>query len=289
MKKSFLIAAIVVTAVLLGIFHYKLKRVPDDKDLQRSAHSIRGQIEWQNKTAPDFELTTLNGEKFRLADNVGQKTIVLNFFATWCAPCRAEMPELSRYAQEHEAERFMILFIDIDESSEKVSDFLRELKVDFPAGIDHGPIQKQYAVEAYPTTVVIGVDGKLLSYETGQIVNAEVAFDESLKKDQELLKAGKAISRDEYLAEAQNQKQLPVTAPRTYAEEEKEKEINLDERGKRIAAKMPCPCGCPDKVAKCTCSTSTNIKKALASEDFGNKPDNEIMESLNKRFCMGSM
>ena len=279
--------AIAVSVVLLGIFHFKLKPVPDEKDLKRSARSIRGQIEWQGRIAPDFELTMLDGEKFRLADNIGKKVIVLNFFATWCGPCRAEMPELNRYANQHQAENFMIVGIDIEETPEKVQGFLKELKVDFPAGIDRGPIQKQYAVEAYPTTVVIGVDGKLESYETGQIVNAEVAFDEFLKKNRELMQAGKIISREEYLVQAE--KALPVKAPRTYAEDEKDKEPKLDERGTRIAAKMPCPCGCSDKVEKCTCRTSSNIKKALANEDFGKKPDDEIMNSLNKRFCMGAM
>jgi hypothetical protein len=68
-----------------------------------------------------------------------------------------------------------------------------------------------------------------------------------------------------------------------------EEEFKFDERGKRIVARMDCPCGCEKKVQPCTCSTSKNIKKALASEDFKDKPDDEIMKSLNKRFCSGAM
>ena len=68
-----------------------------------------------------------------------------------------------------------------------------------------------------------------------------------------------------------------------------EEDDKLDPRGKRIVARMDCPCGCEKKVQGCTCSTSKNIKTALAKEDFKDKPDDEIMKSLNKRYCSGAM
>ena len=197
------------------------------------------------------------------------------------------MPELTRYYAEHNSE-FVLFGIDVEESADKVNDFLKELKVGFPAGIDHGPIQKQYAVDAYPTTVVIGVDGKVQSYEAGEIANANVAFDELLQKNRDLLQAGKGISQQDYLAQAQAHTALPVQEFGK-AESDDEESLKLDERGKRIIAKMPCPCGCDDKVEKCTCSTSNKIKKALATEDFGNKPDDQIMNELNKKYCMRGM
>jgi len=52
---------------------------------------------------------------------------------------------------------------------------------------------------------------------------------------------------------------------------------------------MDCPCGCDKKVQTCTCNTSTKIKKALTSEDFKDQPDDEIVKSLNKRFCSEGM
>ena len=68
-----------------------------------------------------------------------------------------------------------------------------------------------------------------------------------------------------------------------------EEEDKLDPRGTRIVARMDCPCGCEKKVQGCTCATSKNIKKTLASEDFKDKPDDEIVKALNKRFCSGAM
>jgi peroxiredoxin len=243
--------------------------------------------EWQGRIAPDFELKTTRGEHFQLSENVGKKIIVLNFFATWCGPCREEMPELNTYFNEHKAESFLLLGIDAEEKQDLVDAFLTDLKIDFPAGVDAGAIQKQYGVSAFPTTVLIGVDGKVQFYEAGALANAEVAFDNLLNKNHQLMQSGHVISLEEYRLEAQKQPALPVrqSAEKPAAEEDNK----LDARGTRIVARMDCPCGCDKKVQGCTCNTSNNIKKALASEDFKDKPDDEIMKALNKRFCSGAM
>ena len=287
MNKPLLKISILLTGILLCVLHYKLKPTPSDKELRDQAQVMSAGVAWQGQVAPDFELKTINGDRFRVSDNVGKKIIVLNFFATWCGPCRAEMPELNRYFNQHKAESFLLLGIDSEEKEDRVSAFLDELKVDFPTGVDSGPITKQYAVDAFPTTVVIGVDGKVQFYETGALVNAEVAFDNLLQQNQQLMKAGKVISPEEYRVQAQKQSGLPARRPEPARAAEDE--YKLDERGKRIVARMTCPCGCDDKVQACSCSTTKKIKKALASEDFKNKADDEIIKELNKRFCSGAM
>jgi peroxiredoxin len=246
-----------------------------------------GSTEWRGQIAPDFELKTTRGETFKLSDNVGKKIIVLNFFATWCGPCRAEMPELNRYFNDHKSDSFQLIGIDSEEQQDRVDEFLQDLKVDFPAGIDSGPIQRQYGVSSFPTTVVIGVDGKVQFYETGALANAEVAFDSLLKGNLENLKLGRTVSTDEYLHQAQLHPSLPVRQAEGKSSEKEQ--FKLNDRGKRIVAKMDCPCGCDKKVQGCTCNTSNNIKKALASEDFKDQPDDTIVKSLNKRFCSGAM
>ena len=287
MNKSVLNVAILLTGVLLTALHYELKPAPTDKEIRDQSWGMSGGVDWRNRTAPDFEITTTRGERFRLSDNVGKKIIVLNFFATWCGPCRAEMPELNRYFNEHKSQPFVLLGIDAEEKGDRVDAFLDELKVDFPAGVDEGPIRKKYGVESFPTTVVIGVDGKVQLYETGAVVNAEVAFDNLLRQNQQLIQAGQIITPEAYQLAAQNQATLPLRQPEPNPEPKEE--IRLDERGKRIVASMTCPCGCDDKVQACSCSTSKQIKKALASEDFKDKSDDEIIKALNKRFCSGAM
>jgi peroxiredoxin len=287
MNKPLLNIAIALTGILLGILNYALKPAPDEKLLQQYAQNMTNSTEWQGRIAPDFELKTTRGERFQLSENVGKKIIVLNFFATWCGPCRDEMPELNAYFNAHKAESFLLLGINAEEKQDRVDAFLADLKIDFPAGVDAGPIQKQYGVSAFPTTVVIGVDGKVQFYESGALANAEVAFDNLLNKNRQLLQSGQVISVEEYRLRAQKQPALPVrqSAEKTSAEEDDK----LDPRGKRIVARMDCPCGCDKKVQVCTCSTSKNIKKTLSGEDFKDKPDDEIVKALNKRFCSGAM
>lgn len=271
----------------LGVAHYKLKPEPSNNEIRDESRTMIGSTEWRGQIAPDFELKMTNGETFRLSENIGKKTIVLNFFATWCGPCRAEMPELNRYFTDHKSESFVLLGVDAEERRDRVDDFLQDLKVDFPAGIDTGPIQQQYGVSSFPTTVLIGVDGKVQFYETGALANADVAFDHLLKGNHDLLQLGREISKDEYLRQAQLHPSLPVK--RAQGKGSEEEQFKFDDRGKRIVGKMDCPCGCDKKVQTCTCSTSTNIKKALSSEDFKDQSDELIMKGLNKRFCMGAM
>jgi peroxiredoxin len=287
-KRPILYIAILLSGVTLGGLHYKLKPRLDEKAVNEYAQNMSNSIDWQGQIAPDFQLDTTQGERFQLSENVGKKIIVLNFFATWCGPCREEMPELNRYFDEHKAQSFLLVGIDAEEKQERVEEFRKELKLDFPVGVDQGEIQKQYGVTAFPTTVVIGVDGKVQFYETSALVNAEVAFDNLVQRNRQVLAAGKGISTEDYRAQAQKQHALPVRQVQE-AQNKQEEENKLDERGQRIATRMDCPCGCEKKVQTCTCATSKNIKKALATEDFKQEPDDEIMRSLNKRFCSGAM
>ena len=176
------------------------------------------------------------------------------------------MPELNRYFNDHNSDSFLLLGIDSEEQPDRVQDFVQELKLDFPTGIDTGPIQRRYGVNSFSTTVLIGVDGKVHLYETGALANADVAFDKLLQWNLDQLKFGHAISSDDYIEQAQLHPSLPVNQPGTKGSEEVQ--YKFGDRGKRIVAKMDCPCGCDDKVQKCACKTSKNIKTALSTEDF---------------------
>lgn len=286
MNKPSITIAILLSGTALGGFHYKLKPKPSEQDLRNVAQGMTSRIKWRGQIAPDIELKTTGGDTFRLSDNIGKKIIVLNFFATWCQPCREEMPELNRYFNDHKDESFLLLGIDSEEKPNTVASFLSELKIDFPAGIDTGPIRQQYGVNALPTTVLIGVDGKVQFYEEGALANADVAFDRLLQTNLQLIKAKQVISVEAYRVLAKQQPSLPVTRAEANASSEQEK---LNARAKDISARMDCTCGCDKKVQICTCNASTKIKHALATEDIDGKPDAEVMKSLNKRFCMEVM
>lgn len=286
MKRQSLSIAIVLSGIALGAFHYELKPKPSEQDLQGLTQSMSNRIRWRGQIAPDFELKTTRGDTFRLSDNVGKKVIVLNFFATWCGPCREEMPELNRYFNDHKGEPFLLIGIDSKENSETVSQFLSDLQIDFPTGIDNGPIAQQYGINGLPTTVLIGVDGKVQFYEEGALANADVAFDPLVQKNLQLLKTGAVISTEEYRTLAKQQPSLPVSKAEANLSSPEDK---LSPRAEGIAARMDCTCGCEKKVQACKCNASTKIKHALASENIDGKTDAEVMKSLNKRFCMEAM
>ena len=267
----------ITTTVLLGT-HAWFKPLPSAEEITRQAQGFAQPREWRERLAPDFDLTLLDGSVFRLQESVGQQVIVLNFFATWCAPCRQEMPELQRYQQANRERGVVLIGIDAEEKSSLVKTFADDLRLTFPIGVDAtGDLMKQYQVTSFPTTIVIGADGKVKLREVGAILNAEVALDSILKPEIESIRLGQGIEKAAYVA--------------ALAEQPKTEKLGgtLEGRAARIAEVMPCPCGCTDKVAACGCQTSKGIKARLAEGRFEQRTDAEVMEELNKEFCMKGM
>jgi peroxiredoxin len=116
--------------------------------------------------APDFTLQTVDGETIRLADLRG-KVVALNFWATWCAPCRLEMPALQDQADAF-PDRLAVLGVNFDENAEAVAAFRQEVDVDFPLLLDPGAdVQRLYRVLGYPTTFFIDEQGTIRFQHVG--------------------------------------------------------------------------------------------------------------------------
>lgn len=112
------------------------------------------------ESAPDFELETLDGEVIRLSELKGEK-VMLNFWASWCPPCREEMPEMQEFHDKYKDE-INVIAINYNEKDEKVAEFLEEYGYTFPSPLDRdGAIGKAYGVLTLPTTYFIGTDGKI--------------------------------------------------------------------------------------------------------------------------------
>lgn len=111
------------------------------------------------RPAPDFALPDLDGNTVRLSDFSG-RPVVLNFWATWCAPCRLEMPELAQAAADYADRDLVVLAINQDETAEQVNDFLTEVGLSLPALLDAGgEVGGAYGAFFLPTTVIVGPDG----------------------------------------------------------------------------------------------------------------------------------
>ncbi|MEL6152356.1 MAG: redoxin domain-containing protein, partial [Chloroflexota bacterium] len=124
--------------------------------------------------APNFETFTADGEPIALEDLRGQ-TVLLNFWATWCGPCRIEMPEFQDAYEANREDGFVILAVNNRENAEQVQDFAGELGLTFPLAMDlQGDIQDQYAVFNYPSTFLINEDGTIKSKHFGALSVAQI-------------------------------------------------------------------------------------------------------------------
>lgn len=123
--------------------------------------------------APDFELETLSGSRLRLQDLRG-KPVLLNFWATWCAPCRIEMPVLeARYEQlQPELE---VLAINFDETADEVGAYTSEMGLTFPVLLDPGgEVQRLYQIRGYPTSFLVDEDGIIRVQHIGQLTESQL-------------------------------------------------------------------------------------------------------------------
>jgi thiol-disulfide isomerase/thioredoxin len=259
------------------------KPEPDQREIDSHAENMVTPRLWHGRVAPEFELPLLDGATFKLSDHIGKRAVIVNFFATWCAPCRAEMPELERYARALAGEPVLLVGVDAEEQRAVVERFIKQVKTTFPIALDQeGDVIKAYRVSAFPTTVVIGADGRVKLYESGAILNADVSLAGTIAPELEALRAGRGITLDGYRAALQVQPPLPRGR-------EDEDDGALTGRALAIARKMGCPCGCDDTVHACGCQTADKIKARLAKGDFGDKTDAELMTELNAEFCMKGM
>lgn len=134
----------------------------------------------QEVKAPQFALKDLNGRIVRLSDYKG-KVVLINFWATWCPPCRAEMPDLVRLQREHGKEGLQIIGITYPpERRARVRRFARDLKVNYPIILGTREIKARFSSdETLPLTIVINRDGKVIEIISGILLREE--FDEKIK------------------------------------------------------------------------------------------------------------
>jgi peroxiredoxin len=118
-------------------------------------------------TAPGFTVQGVDGGTHALSDYRG-KVVVLNFWATWCIPCRAEMPDLEHEARLHRSDGVVILGMDWKEAAAPVRDFTQGLGVTYPILLDTaGGVYATYKVGALPTTFIIDAKGRLVKSRIG--------------------------------------------------------------------------------------------------------------------------
>ena len=124
--------------------------------------------------APDFTVTTLAGEQFTLSELRGAP-VVLNFWATWCPPCRAELPELQAAAERYDGE-IVIAGINQAEAPDQVREFAEAMGLGFVIPLDvDAQVSRKYGARSLPTTFFIDREGIIRQIQIGPVTEATLA------------------------------------------------------------------------------------------------------------------
>ncbi|MEC5424202.1 redoxin domain-containing protein [Virgibacillus sp. C22-A2] len=127
--------------------------------------------------ASDFELTTLDGDTVKLSDFRGER-VMLNFWATWCPPCRAEMPDMQKFHEEKDIVILAVNLTDTETNSKHVPDFVEEYGLTFPVLMDeHSKVSDLYRIKPIPTSYMIDSKG-LIQYKAFGALNYELMIQE---------------------------------------------------------------------------------------------------------------
>jgi len=132
--------------------------------------------------APDFTLKSMSGTNLKLSEQAGN-VVLLNFWASWCGPCRKEMPLLNDLHNKYQALGFTVLGVNVEEDSSQAKSFIAAQPVDFPILLDSSnQVSKLYDVVAMPTTVVIDRNGNMRYLHKGYKSGDEKKYKKMVKK-----------------------------------------------------------------------------------------------------------
>ncbi len=132
--------------------------------------------------APNFTLKSMSGKNLKLSEMTGN-VVLINFWASWCGPCREEMPLLNALHKKYAPLGFTVLGVNVEEQLDGARGFLSNVPVDFPILLDNkNKVSKQYKVIAMPTTVVVDRDGNMRYLHEGYKPGDEKKYRQMVKK-----------------------------------------------------------------------------------------------------------
>jgi peroxiredoxin len=169
------VVAVLVTAVLVARFHVA------GRPRASPASAVRSLLNFNGQMAPDFALESLDGETVRLSDFHG-KVVLLNFWATWCGPCKIEMPWFEQLQRQYGPQGLQVIGIAMDGTGKsEIAEFANNLGVDYLILLGKEDVGDAYGgVQFLPATFYISRDGKVADKVLGLKGRAEI--EENVKK-----------------------------------------------------------------------------------------------------------
>ena len=143
--------------------------------------SIGAMADIEVGAAPDFTLKSSSGENLRLSEFRGE-VVMINFWASWCGPCRQEMPLLEELYSQYKPMGFTILGVNVEEDSTQAKQMLQDAPVNFPVLFDNqSEVSKLYNVVAMPSTVIVDRDGNVRYLHQGYKPGFEEAYQQQVR------------------------------------------------------------------------------------------------------------
>ena len=132
--------------------------------------------------APDFTLRAMDGPNLRLQELRG-KVVMINFWATWCGPCRQEMPHLNRLYEKYRGSGFVLLGVNVDDDARNATDLATKLGLKFPVLLDTDKkVSRLYDLATMPSTLLIDRDGKVKFLHRGYLAGYEDAYEKQIRE-----------------------------------------------------------------------------------------------------------
>lgn len=156
-------AGLILIAIAVVVF------APRDGSTSQPSEGPGRALGQVNYPAPEFEVSDLDGNPISLADLQG-KVVLVNNWATWCPPCRAEMPELEAYYQAHKGDGFVLVGINSGDKQSQVVEFIREYEISFPMWLDPtGLALHAFKNNALPSSYLVDESGTVRRVWTGAV------------------------------------------------------------------------------------------------------------------------
>jgi thiol-disulfide isomerase/thioredoxin len=222
---------------------------------------------------PQLTMTTIDGRTITTKDLAGKVTL-FNFWATWCAPCRAEIPDLIKLQEQYKDQLVIIGVVSEDGPEERVSKFAAEFNMNYPIVMETDELSETFTgIFALPTTFVVSPDLKMMKKHIGQVRRAEIELETRIlaKLPVDADVEYEADSKQAELAKNAQATEVPGVDLASLSPEQRTLAL------KRLNAEL-CSCGCGFTIAQCrindsTCAVSPPLaEKIVAEVRAGNSP-----------------
>jgi thiol-disulfide isomerase/thioredoxin len=260
-KSKLAVGALLAVVLVVGLYYVNRYWI---------APAVRAQSkdDGSHPMAPAFSLTDITGKPLNLSDYKG-KVVVLDFWATWCGPCRIEIPGFIELQKRYASQGFTMIGISMDDSPEPVVDFTKELQMNYPVAVGNDRLGELYGgMPGLPTTFMIGRDGRIYAKHVGATDSS--VFETEIKQ---LLAASPSDEATDFHRAGQiyAEEKVELGDPATIDSEVPGLDLtkltaDQKEAFKKSLEGQQCTCGCKFNLLKCrqvdrNCATSKKLAK----------------------------